>query len=545
MAETLRSSAKVGVAVLASRVLGVARDALFGGVFGVSWLTDAYFVAFRIPNLLRDLFAEGILSSAFVPSFAEALTREGKPRAFQLANLVLTGALLLTSGLALLGMLFAEPLVALFWSERADPAAGMKMATLLTRLMMPILVLISISAVFMGMLNAQRKYTVPAYAPALFNLTSIVAGLGLWLLGARGERGMIVWSAATTTAAAVQALCQLPSLRGEGFRWRWGVRGLRTDPAVRRIVRLMAPAAIGLAAVQVNVLTSTYFATLLGEGAVSLLSYSYRLFYLPVGVFGVALAAVTTSRIAEDAAQGNIEGLRERTGEGARAAWMLATGSSVGLIVLAEPVITVLFERGMFSPGDTRDAVPIVRAFVLGVLPVSLVKIYAPSFYSLDRPAIPVLASLSAIAVNLVFTGLTYRSLGAPGLALGTTLGALVNYALLRVGFRRLVAPDPGVEPGRSRWPRLLAALLVSNLVLAAVAWGCWRLGVHLAGGGQRLQGWRAGAWLAPAIGLGFLSYALTLRFCRYPGADELLTLPVRLFERFRPGSRPGPPPSV
>jgi putative peptidoglycan lipid II flippase len=532
--QTLRSSARVSLAVLASRVLGVTRDALFGAVFGVSWLTDAYFVAFRIPNVLRDLFAEGALSSAFVPGFTEALAREGQDRAYRLANLILTAALLVTSVVTLLGVLLAEPIVAAFWSGLTAQAASLQMATLLTRVMMPILVLISISAVFMGMLNAQGRFTTPAYAPALFNLTCIAAGLGLWVIGARGPRGMMVWSAATTVAAAVQAFCQLPGLWRLGFRWRPGLRGLFSDPAVRRIVRLMGPAALGLAAVQLNVLVNTVFATLLGEGSVSLLAYGYRLFYLPVGVFGVALAVVTTSRVAEEAARGDHQALRARTREGVRAAWMLASASSVGLIVLAEPVITVLFERGMFSGGDTRDAVPILRAFVLGVLPVSLVKIYAPSFYSLGRPRLPMLAALAAVLVNLAWSAGTYRVLGAPGLALGTTLGAVVNCLLLRLGFGRLSGAELD-EPASKPGPPALLALALSNLVMAAVAGGCWRLGRLLcAGPDQRLHGVLAGLWLALAIVLGFLTYALCLRACRYPGAEELLAIPARVIQRFR-----------
>jgi putative peptidoglycan lipid II flippase len=534
--QTLRSSARVALAVLASRVLGVTRDALFGGVFGVNWVTDAYFVAFRIPNVLRDLFAEGALSSAFVPGFTEALAREGQERAYRLANLILTAALLVTSVVTLLGILFAEPIVATFGSGLSASAASLRMATLLTRVMMPILVLISISAVFMGMLNAQGRFATPAYAPALFNLTAIAAGLGLWLIDARGPRGMIVWSAATTLAAAVQAFCQLPSLWRLGFRWRPGLRGLLSDPAVRPILRLMGPAALGLAAVQLNVLVNTYFATQLGEGSVSLLSYGYRLFYLPVGVFGVALAVVTTSRIAEEAARGDHQALRARTHEGVRAAWMLASASSVGLIVLAEPVITVLFERGMFSGGDTQDAVPILRAFVLGVLPVSLVKIYAPVFYSLRRPRLPMVAALAAVLVNLVWSASTYQTLGAPGLALGITLGALVNCLLLRLGFGRL--PGAQADDPAGRGLRGPLTLLLSNLAMAGVAAGCWRLGLLLcAGPDQRLQGVVAGLWLALAIALGFLTYALCMRAGRYPGAEELLAIPARIIQRFR---RPG-----
>ncbi len=525
------------MAVLASRILGVGRDALFGAVFGVNWVTDAYFVAFRVPNLLRDLFAEGALSSAFVPSFAEAMQKNGRDRAYQLGNLVLTGTMLVTGLIALLGMVFAEPILALASSDFRGEPAGLHMATLLTRIMMPVLVLVSMSAVFMGMLNAQRRFTAPAYAPALFNLTSITAGLGLWAIGARGQRGIIVWSAATTVAAAVQGLCQLPSLWGLGFRWRPTLRGLTRDPGVRRIVRLMAPAAIGLAAVQINILLNQYFAMRLGEGAVSLLTFSFRLFYLPVGVFGVALAVVTTTRVADEAARNNREALREHTREGARAGWMLATASSVGLFVLAEPVLTVLLEYGMFSRGDTLAAVPIVRAYVLGVLPVSLVKIYAASFYSLGYPRLPMLASITAVIVNLTWNMATHRWLGVPGLALGTSLAAIVNYAIVRLGFARLMADTPG-GPAKGL-PGQLLALLVSNAVMAAIAWGTWHLGLRLFGGpDHRLHGLMAAPWLAAAILLGFLAYALLLRAFRYPGAEELLAIPRRALQRFRGSKR-------
>ena len=404
----------------------------------------------------------------------------------------------------------------------------------------------------MGMLNAQRRFTVPAFAPALFNLTSISAGLGLWLVGARGAKGIIVWSAATTVAAAVQAFCQLPALRRLGFRWRLQWRGLRSDPSVRRIVRLMAPAAIGLAAVQLNVLVNTHFAARLGEGAVSLLSYAFRLFYLPVGVFGVALAVVTSSRVADEAALGNRVAVREHTREGARAAWMLATASTVGLMVLAEPILIVLFERGMWSPGDTSAAVPIVRAYVLGVIPTILVKMYVPAFYSLDRPRIPLLASLSAVAVNLAFVAVSHRALGVPGLALGSTLAALVNYTVLRIGFARLVTAgesSPGnagnatetVKRAGEGWQRPATVLVVSNLVMALIAWAGWQAGSFLLGGhDQRLVGVVAGLWLALTITVSFLAYALLLRAWRYPGGEELLIFPLRLFDRFRKQRDPG-----
>jgi putative peptidoglycan lipid II flippase len=417
----------------------------------------------------------------------------------------------------------------------AAAAAKLEVATLLARIMMPILLLVSVSAVFMGMLNAQKRFSAPAWAPALFNVTSIVAGFGIWALHARSETGLIVWSVASTVAAAVQAFCQLPSLWRLGYRPRFSSAGLLKDPAIGRILRLMAPATIGLAAVNLNVFVNTHFASDISPGAVTQLQTAFRLFYLPVGVFGVALATYTTSRVALEAARGYRSALRERTAEGAQAVFMLASASAVGLIVLAEPVITVLFERGRFGLTETLDVVPVLRAYMLGVLPYSLVKVYAPAFYSLDRPRRPMVASLAAVATNLVFNALTYRSLGTPGLALGTTIAAVMNFAILRLSFSRLAG-----SPHKPTWLRDLLVLTVSNAVLGLAAWGSWRLGVRLSTGSYdgHLRGALAGFWLTVAIGAGFIAYVLLLRAFRYPGAEELAKMPLRILRRFRGGRK-------
>jgi putative peptidoglycan lipid II flippase len=527
---TLKSSARVSAAVLASRVLGVARESLFAGLFGATWVADAYVIAFRIPNLLRDLFAEGALSSAFVPTFAEAFARQGRERAFQIANRVLTGILLVTSVLTLIGVLLAGPITDALSHGFRGQAEGQALTTQLTRIMMPVLAIISVSAVFMGILNSQRRYTAPAYAPAMFNITSLTAGAALWALGVRGVGGIVIWATATTAAAAVQALWQVPSLLSIGYRPRLEASGITGDPAVARIVRLMGPASIGLAAIQVNVLVNTHFAARLQEGSQLLLQCAFRLFYLPVGVFGVALAVVTTTQVADEAARGDRAALRARTTEGSRAVWMLALGSAVGLMVLAEPVIAALFERGRFHAANTAATVPILRAYMLGVLPYSLVKIYAPAFYALDRPRIPMLASMSAVACNILFSTLVWSRLGAAGLALGTTVAALVNFSVLRLSFARLLRATPAPP---SPWARQLGALLAGALVLGGVAHLVWRLGVRLwAPQAGRLTGAVAALWLLLTITAGFLGYTLTLRALRYPGADELARMPGRVIAR-------------
>jgi putative peptidoglycan lipid II flippase len=297
---------------------------------------------------------------------------------------------------------------------------------------------------------------------------------------------------------------------------------------VGHIVRTMAPASIGLAAMQVNVFVNTHFAAQLAEGTQALMQCAFRLFYLPVGVFGVALAVVTTSRVAEDAARGDSQALRDRTAEGGRAVWMLALGSAVGLIVLAEPVLTVLFERGMFGPTEVRDTVPILRAYMLGVLPYSLVKIYAPAFYALGAARITMIASMTAVAANIVWSAFTYTRLGATGLAFGTTVAAVVNCAILRVVFGRLVG-----APRTPRWAGHLTGLIAANVVMAGVAFFLWQAGIRLlADGADRLTGWLAAVWLGVTIGGGFLAYALCLKLVRYPGGEELLRMPRRFIAR-------------
>jgi putative peptidoglycan lipid II flippase len=526
------------VAVLASRVLGLVRESLFAAVFGVGWLADAYVIAFRIPNLLRDLFAEGALSSAFVPTFSEALQKGGPARAYRLGNLVVSGLLLVTGGLSLLGIIYAKQvvwLISLGFSGTPPELVADKMAEsiLLARIMMPILMLVSVSAAWMGMLNAQHRYGAPAIAPALFNVVNIATGLVLYELPFDQRKMLVIFAASTTLAGLVQALAQLPSLWGLGFRPYLSVRGLWRDPDVRRIVRLMAPAIIGLAAVQVNVFVNTQFASALPDGSNAILNYAFRLFYLPIGIFGVALATVTTARASADAARGDRTGMAERVAEGSRGVWLLALPSAVGLMVLAEPVSAVLFQRREFRPEDTAAIAPVVQAYMLGVLPYSLVKVLSPAYYALNRPRIPMLASSCAVAANLTFNALTYRRLGVAGLALGTTIAALVNLFILRVTFTRVVGPLP-----RAGWPRDLASLLAATAVLGGAAWGGWRLArevlEHLHGAAPRLVGWVRAILLFADIAVAFVAYVGVLRALGHPGGRELWHLPGRALGRFR-----------
>ncbi|PRQ06932.1 murein biosynthesis integral membrane protein MurJ [Enhygromyxa salina] len=542
MPETLRTSGKLSIAVAASRVLGLVREVLFAHLFGVGAIADAFQVAFRIPNLLRDLFAEGALSSAFVPTFLAALVgkaEDGAPdkeAAYRLGNLVLAGVLLVTGSLSVLGVVFAEEVVGLiaddFEGSKLSPAAAaekLRLAALLTRLMMPLLTIISVSAVWMGMLNAQKHFMAPAWAPAMFNVASILAGAGLLVIDPHDATGIVVWSAATLGAGVVQAAVQLPVLWRLGYRPIPRLRGLLSHPGVRRIVRLMAPAVLGLAAMNINVIVNTRFAAGLGDGPIAQLSYAFRIFYLPIGVFSVALATVTTTRVSEDAAKQDMRAFAASAGEGVSAVWMLMTASTVGLVLLAEPVVRVLYAS--FSDAEATATAMVLSAYGLGLLPYGLVKVLAPVFYGLDRPRIPLLASFSAVAVTIGFNAATWREFGAPGLALGTTIGALVNIAVLRLGFRRVVGALPGVNL------RQLGALLLANAVLGGVVAAAWygvELGIGVVGFAWPLRV----AGLALVVPLGFFAYVAILRALAYPGAALLWALPSKLLRRVRGGQR-------
>lgn len=532
MPDSLRSTGFVSAAVLASRVLGLVREIAFAALFGAGAVADAYTVAFRIPNLLRDLLAEGALSSAFVPTFTAALQNDGKARADALADLVMSVILLLTGALTLLGMAFSEELVVAMARGFAGDATKVELAARLTRVMMPILALVSLGAVWMGMLNAQRRFVVPALAPAVFNVVSVLAGLVVWRWEGSVEHGVMVWSAGTLAAGVAQTLVLLPSLWKLGYRPALRLRGAWRDPGLRRIARLMAPAVVGVAAVQINIFVNTGFAGSLGDGPVAQLGYAFRLFFLPLGVFGVALATVTTTHVSEEAARGDRKALAERVADSVSAGLMLTSASAVGLVVLAAPVTVLVYRHGQTSLADAEAIALVLQAYVLGLVPYSLVKIFAPAFYGVDRPRLPLYASLCAVAINIVFNALTYRQLGAAGIALGTTLGAVVNWLVLRVAFRRVVGPLP--VPQRLR---RLAALVVGNAVLAGVAWGGWW------GASEGLA--RVGlpttsvvvlaVVLVVVIAAAFMAYAGTLRAFGYPGGQQLWSMPGKILRRLRP----------
>ncbi len=456
----------ISAATMTSRVLGLVRDQLFAALVGANAFSDAFVAAFRIPNLLRDLFAEGALSAAFVPTFADYQRNRGAREAFRLANLVLGFVLVVVGSLTLLGLLFAGPVV----SAIAPGFVEQRELTVeLTRIMMPFLLLVSLAAVAMGMLNAQSRFTAPALAPALFNVGSIAVGAGLWLAGFGPERAVVGWSIGTLLGGVLQLLAQVPSLRATGFRVGPRLRGALAEPGMRRIGKLMGAAVIGLSATQVNIFVNTIFASH-ERGAVSWLNYAFRLMQFPLGVFGVAIATVAGAGVAQKAAARDMEAVKETLGSAMRLVAFLNVPSAVGLMVLAEPIIALIYQHGRFGPSDTAATAQALLSYALGLYAYSGVKVLAPAFYALDEVRVPVLGSFLGMAANVTLNVTLYPRLGYVGVALGTSMAAFANFAVLAVTWR---LRHGGL--GRAGIYRQLLRVVAASAVLAVAAWAAMR----------------------------------------------------------------------
>lgn len=510
----------VSAATMLSRVLGLVREQLFAALLGATAFADAFVVAFRIPNLLRDLFAEGALSSAFVPTFAEHLKRS-REAAFRLGSIVI-GALGLATGLVtLLGIVFAPELVAVMAPGFEEVPGKVELTVLCTRVMFPFLPLVALAAVAMGGLNAQEKFGPPALASAMFNLVAIAFGVILVIAGVKAEAAAVGWSVGTLLGGAAQLLVQVPALRRTGFSFR--PLFAFADPGLRRILRLMGPAVIGLAATQTNVFVNTIFASQV-EGGAAWLNYAFRLMQLPIGVFGVAVATIATTGLAKRAAERDLAGMRSTLGSGLRLVAFLTVPSMIGLIALREPIVRLLFERGRFDGSDTAATGAAVLMYALGLYAYSAVKVVAPAFYALDRPRVPLYGSLAAVAVNLALNITLFPVLSYRGLALGTAAAAAVNFTVLVFVFRRTAGFRLGQLAGH-----------LGRVFLAAVPCGAaaWAVTTALAG----WLGLSLAAQLVAVfggIGVGAVVYAAASRLLRIGEIDEVIGLVRRRLGRRR-----------
>jgi len=434
-----RSAGKVGIAVMCSRVLGLVREQVFAYLFGAGFAYDAFVVAFRIPNLLRDLFGEGALSTAFVTVFSDYETNRSEEDTLRLAGNVMVFFTIVLSSITLLGIWQSENIVRLLVEAKFELTPGkVELTSLMTVIMFPFLILVSLSSVCMGILNTRGHFFVPSVSSGFFNLGSIIGGAGLALLLPRfGQPAIVGMAVGTLIGGVLQLVGQFPSLKKAGFRLLPNLD--ITDPGLRRIIRLMVPAVAGLAALQVNVFINNYFASSLQQGSLSWLNYAFRLFMLPVGVFGVAVSIAAHPVMARQAAAGSLSGLKESYISTLTMAFCLTVPAAAGLIILAEPIIRLIFEHGRFDSYSTAMTSEALVYYAIGLASYAAVKVTVPVFYNINNTRFPVAGSFLAGVINIVVIIFFIDRLQHRALALSISCAMTANFIFLfTVLFRKL-----------------------------------------------------------------------------------------------------------
>jgi len=404
--------------------------------FGASMATDVFVAAFRIPNLLRDLFAEGALSAAFVPVFKEKLVNENDSEAFDLARTVLTSLLVVVGALVLLGMVATPALVFISANGFTENPVKFDLTVNLTRIMFVYLLLVSLSAAVMGMLNSFGRFGLPALSPAMFNLGIIAAVVCLYH-----------WLAVPVYALAIgvliggvgQLVIQLPQLYRIGFRFR--LRFDFLDESFKKVVRLFLPMVAGMSASRVNILISTLLASFLMEGSLSFLNYSFRLMHFPLGVFAVALGTAALPKASELAARNDMDGLGRAYTEAINLNMFLVVPSAVFLAVMGRELVEVVFRWGAFSQTDAANTAKALLHYSYGLIGFAAVRVTVPIYYALKDSALPMRISVVTVAINIALYYPLIQILDFAGLAAATSIAGLINFGLLLYYLSRKQVP--------------------------------------------------------------------------------------------------------
>ena len=528
-----KATGKVSAAVMASRVLGLLREMLFAGLFGGSRWMDCFYLAFKVPNLLRDLFAEGALSQAFVTTFSKKLKTDGERPAWELANKMMTLAAVFMSGVTLLGILAAPWIVEFLTSlsrsgatPRAYDPEEIALTVTMVRVMYPFILLVSLAALVMGMLNAKNVFGMPALSSCFFNLGSMIGGaaLGWWMDPTWGKDSLIGFSIGVVIGGLAQLVCQFPSLKRVGYRFAADFKW--KDSGVRRILRLMGPAVIAASVVQVNVVVNAMFAYGVGEGAVSWLSYAFRLMQLPIGVFGVAVATVTLPALSRATVDGIGEDFKPTLAKGLRLVAFLVLPSTVGLVLLAGPIVSVLYERGAFDATDREMTAAALRAYGYGLVFFAWLKVIQPAFYAIEKRWLPMIVSILALGTNL---GLNWFFVfvmrwGHESLALTTSISATVSFLILYLAMRRFAGGLGTID--------LLDTLLRIAIAGAVMGGVCVAANTFLFHDPAQLSLWLRAGGLAATVALSAAVYFGTARLLKVREATEAIDMITRRLGR-------------
>ncbi len=499
----LRASILISGATLVSRILGFVRDIVLARLFGAGLAADAFFVAYRIPNMLRELFAEGSMAAAFIPVFSEYLKKRSHQDAKDLVNAAFTTLLLLLTVVCILGAIGAPVIVSVIAMGFADDPEKQALTIQLTRLMFPYLIFIGLSALVMGILNSVRSFAAPAFAPVMFNLTIIACA---FLLAPQLSNPIYGIAIGVVLGGCAQFLIQLPHLKKSNFSlsFRWNFY----HPGVKRIGTLIIPTIFGLGITQANLLLNTILASFLAAGSVTFLFYGMRLIHFPLGLVGIALATAILPSLSALSADGAHDELNRRVEFALRHVFFLMIPASVGLIMLRTPLIHLFFEHGEFTAEATRGTAIAVAFYAIGLWAFGSIRIVVSAFYAMQDTRTPVRVAMLALLCNIALSFSLMGPLQHGGLALATSVATMLNVSVLLVLLVKRIGPLD--------WKTVIISLFRTFLASGVVVVVCRWVAVH--------DLWvQNGLWSAKAVLLGA---GVILSIAGYLGVHWLIRSP-------------------
>ena len=468
--QIVRAAGVLGFATILSRIMGMVRDMVQARLFGAGFATDAFIAAFQIPNMLRRFFAEGALTSAFVPIFSERQAQDPED-ARLLANICFTLLTMVMAVITILGVWLSPLIVRLMFPGFASLPAKLELTIFLNRLMFPYIFFISLVALCMGILNTVRHFFTPAISTVFLNLSMILCA---WLLHDRFAVPIVALAVGVLVGGVLQLLLQLPTLYRLGFPLRPVFN--RRHPAVKRIVLLMGPSVFGVGVYYLNITVGAILASLLPQGSVSFLYYAQRFFEFPQGIFTVSVAQAVLPSMSRQAAVGELAEMKESMAFGLRLLLVITIPAAVGLMVCAVPIFSLLFMRGAFTYHTAQESARALLYYALGLSVVAMVRVIVPAFYALKDTRTPVMTAFIAFVLNVVFSLVLMRPLLHGGLALASTLSSLVNLLLLIWLLRRKVGPFGGRRILSVAAKSLLASVPMGMAVYWAVGRYDWSI---------------------------------------------------------------------
>jgi putative peptidoglycan lipid II flippase len=494
------------VAMMVSRVLGYIREAVLASSFGATWQTDAFLAAFTIPDLFYDLLVGGVLSSAFIPVFTSYLATNREEEAWEVASTMINLIVTIMAVCIVFGMIFTVPLTKIvaykFSGETLD------LAVKLTRVMFPAFIVLALNGLIMGILNSYKHFTAPAFGAVVYNICIIVFGITL-----AARFGIIAFAIGVVIGHLVNFLIQLPVLMKKGLRYRFSLR--LSHPGVRKMMVLMVPAMLGLAANRVNLIVNQTIASGISDGSITALRLANRLMWLPLGVFAGSIAVAVFPTLTTYAARKEMQEFKQTVSMGVRSILLITIPASVGLAVLSIPIVRLLFERGAFDAYATKVTAYALVFYCLGLFAQAAVWVIVRAFYALQDTIRPLLIALTTIAINIALNLLLRPVLQERGLALAYSLTGIYNMVVLFYFLRQKIGPI-----GMRQIIRSFILVTGCSAVMGVVTYGA----AHYLGTSLDLtRSINQAIQVGGAIVIGLVVYAVTILLCRLEETELIM----------------------